>query len=465
MFRTAIERLRSMDRRTPSFSANVIYQFAGRALSFVLGIGVSIIVARYLGPKGKGIVNTLQTFLSFYGTIVLLGVPTALQYFIANRKYPIRVIIGTFCSFVLYSFFPLTFLLVFLTPHLTSTFLKSVPPLLLRVSLLFSLLTVYLTPLGQSLLGLRRFNYIFFVGSLNNFLRLAFLAFFLILLKWGVWGAFASDWLLILLNIPIGFYILGDAIRLHYFIPHLDKTILKDMLKYGLPIFLGGILWQVNARFDVFVVNSYWGASAVGLYMTGVNYTELLRLFTDSVNSVLFPQIASIPPGEARPLTSFLSRISPLYFLPLAFLLYFLSPLIIPLFFGSAFRPSITVVPYLLPGIISWIYLGFLWNHLAGRGYPHFNLYGSLVGSISTLLLDFLLIPRWGIIGASIASSIAYTLTFLVVLHFFKKLENLSFSEIFLPRKKDFIILMEKMKEMMKAIRNFRRGGERDTEG
>jgi O-antigen/teichoic acid export membrane protein len=464
MLRTILKRFERKERKAPSFSANVIYQFAGRALSFVLGIGVSIIVARYLGPKGKGIVNTLQTFLSFCG-IPLLGTPIALQYFIANRKYPIKDIIRTFCSYALYFFFPFAFLLILLTPYLASTFLKNVPPLLLRVSLLITLSSVYLYPLGQSFLGLRRFNYLFFMSSLTLFLRLAFLASFLILLKWGVWGAFASDWLLIPLNISLGFYFLSDVIRLNYFVPHLDKTILKDMLKYGLPIFLGGALWQVNARFDVFVVNSYWGASAVGLYMTGVNYTELLRLFTDSVNSVLFPQSASISPAEARQLTSFLSRISPLYFLPLASLLYLLAPLIIPLFFGSPFRPSITVVPYLLPGIISWIYLSFLWTHLAGRGYPHFNLYGSLIGSISTLLLDFLLIPRWGIIGASIASSIAYTLTFLVVLHFFKKLENLSFNEIFLPRKKDFIILIEKMKEMIKAIRDFRKGGARDAQG
>ena len=453
MLKTILKRFERKERRAPSFSANVIYQFAGRVLSFVLGIGVSIIVARYLGPKGKGIVNTLQTFLSFYGTIVLLGVPTALRYFIANRKYPIRDIIGTFCSFVLYSFFPLTLLLILLTPHLTSTFLKSVPPLLLQVSLFVSLLIVYLSPLDHCLAALRRFNYFFLIITLSLFLRLALLSFFLIILKGGVWGALASEWLLIPISIALSFYFLNDVIRLSYFYPRLEKYILKDMLKYGLPIFLGDALWQVNARFDVFVVNSYWGASAVGLYMTGVTYTELLRLFTGSVNSVLFPQIASIPPAEARQLTSFLSRISPLYFLPLAFLLYFLSPLIIPLFFGSAFRPSISVVPYLLPGIISWIYLGFLANHLAGRGYPHFNLYGSLVGSISTLLLDFLLIPRWGIIGASIASSIAYTLTFLVVLHFFKKLEKLSFSEIFLPMKKDLIILVEKFKAMRRSIR------------
>jgi O-antigen/teichoic acid export membrane protein len=246
----------------------------------------------------------------------------------------------------------------------------------------------------------------------------------------------------------LGFYFLNDLIRLSYFIPHLDKSILKDMLKYGLPIFLGGILWQVNARFDVFVVNSYWGASAVGLYMTTVNYTEFLRLFTDSVNTVLFPHTASIVPNEARELTSFLCRVSPLYFVPFALLLYLLAPMVITLFFGSAFRPSISVVPYLLPGIISWIYLGFLWNHLAGRGFPHFNLYGALLGSISTILLDFLLIPRWGIIGAGIASSISYTITFLTLLFSFIKLEKISLKNIFLPTAKDFSTLWVKIRNI-----------------
>jgi O-antigen/teichoic acid export membrane protein len=463
MFRTAIRRTRSKDRRAPSFSANVIYQFAGQVLSFVLGIGVSIIVARYLGPKGKGIVNTLQTFLSFCG-IPLLGTPVALQYFIANRKYPMKDIIGTFCSYALYFFFPFAFLLILLTPYLVSSFLRNVPPTLIKVSFLIKLITVYLIPLGYSLQALRRFNYSFIIGTLSLFLRLAFLSSFLILLKWGVWGVFASEWVLLPLQIFLGFYFLTDVIYLRYFSPHLDKTILKGMLKYGLAIFLADIFWTVNARVDVFFVNAYRGASAVGLYMTGVSYTELMRILSSSLSRVLFPQVSSISPQEASKLTSFLTRLLPLYYLIVAPILYFLAPLIIPFFFGSAFRSSVSVIPYLLPGIISWMYLSFIMNHLDGRGYPHYSLYGSLTGSIFTILLDFLLIPRWGIIGASIASSIAYTLTFLVVLHFFKKLEKLSFSEIFLPRKKDFIILMEKMKEMMKAIRDFRRGGERDTE-
>jgi uncharacterized membrane protein YgaE (UPF0421/DUF939 family) len=67
------EKLRRIERKTPSFSANIIYQFAGRVLPFILGIGVSIIVALYLGLKGKEIVNTHQSFLSSYGTMVLFA--------------------------------------------------------------------------------------------------------------------------------------------------------------------------------------------------------------------------------------------------------------------------------------------------------------------------------------------------------------------------------------------------------
>ena len=456
MFRIAIKRLISMDRRAPSFSANVIYQFTRQVLSFVVGIGVSIIVARYLGPKGKGILSTLLTFSSFHYALFFLGTPTALQYFIASRKYQIKEIIGTFCAFTLSFYFPLTFLLIILAPYLTSSFLKGVPSLLLRVSLLVSL-TGYFVPLGSTLSALRRYKFLFLMDTVSLLLRLALLSSFLIILKWGVWGAFASDWLLTPISIALSFHFLNDVVHLSFFSPRLNILIIKNMLMYGILNFVAGILWRVNARFDVFFVNTYWGASAVGLYMTGVNYTELMRLFSDAISYVLFPQVSSIPSEEARKLTSLLTRLLLLYYLVLAPIIYLLAPLIIPFFFGSAFRPSVSVIPYLLPGIISWMYYGLLGQHFLGRGFPQYNLYGNLTGSIFTILLDFLLIPRWGIIGASIASSIAYTLTFLVVLHFFKKLEKLSLSEIFLPRKNDLIVFIGKLKEIVKTIKGFQK--------
>jgi len=450
--KTRIKRLSEGERQAPSFTSNVLYQFAGRVIAFILGIATSIIVARWLGPEGKGIVSTLQTFLGFFGGIALLGLPTALQYNIANKSHPIGDIIGVFCHFVLSYYFPLTFILIFLAPYLTSSFLKGVPSLLLIISLLISLLTTYLSPLGSSLSALRRFNYVLLLGVLSSFLRLALLSLFLILLKWGVWGAFASDWSLLPLNLSLGFLFVSDVIHPRHFLPRWNKEIFSQMLKYGLAVFLSGMLWQVNARFDVFVVNSFLGASAVGLYMTGVNYSELMRLFSDSVNSVLFPQISSSSPQESRKLTSFLTRSLPLYYLPLAPLFLLLAPLVIPLFFGSAFHPSISVIPYLLPGIIAWMYLGCLWNHFSGRGYPRYNLYSSLGGSILTLILDFLLIPRWGIVGASIASSLAYSLTLLVALYFFKKLEGIPLRDIFLTRKEDIFILWDKAKEIKRNM-------------
>ena len=51
-------------------------------------------------------------------------------------------------------------------------------------------------------------------------------------------------------------------------------------------------------------------------------------------------------------------------------------------------------------------------NELAGRGYPHYNSAVSAMALVVTLLLDVLLIPRWGAMGAAAASSVAYASSF-----------------------------------------------------
>jgi O-antigen/teichoic acid export membrane protein len=60
-----------------------------------------------------------------------------------------------------------------------------------------------------------------------------------------------------------------------------------------------------------------------------------------------------------------------------------------------------------------------LTNEIAGRGYPHYNSFTSGVALILTVLFDLILIPRFGIIGAALASSIAYGTIFFVAIGFY----------------------------------------------
>jgi O-antigen/teichoic acid export membrane protein len=83
--------------------------------------------------------------------------------------------------------------------------------------------------------------------------------------------------------------------------------------------------------------------------------------------------------------------------------------------FAAAYGPLLA----LLPGIVLLGGAKVLTNEMAGRGYPQYNSIASAAGLAVTLLLDLTLIPRLGVMGAAIASSIAYAGIFVLALIFY----------------------------------------------
>jgi O-antigen/teichoic acid export membrane protein len=195
-------------------------------------------------------------------------------------------------------------------------------------------------------------------------------------------------------------------------------------------------------------VNYFKSPTAVGLYSTGVSYTELIRLLPIAINKVLFPRVSSTGEEEASKLTCLITRLLTLYLLPLALLLLLMARFIIPFLYGAKFIPSIGVVPFLLPGVIAWCYASQLGGYLSGRGYPEFSLYSNALASLITLVGDFLLIPVMGIKGAALTSSLAYGCNFLILVYFFRLKTNASLWEIFLPKRVDIKYLLEAIRKL-----------------
>ena len=112
-------------------------------------------------------------------------------------------------------------------------------------------------------------------------------------------------------------------------------------------------------------------------------------------------------------------------------------PLMIHRLYGSQFVAALIPLFILLPGIAISSQSVILYGDLAGRGGPEVGTMSTLVGLIATVLLDFALIPAYGITGAAAASTLAYTLEFLVASLFFIRHTGLSWSDVFLFRKSD----------------------------
>jgi O-antigen/teichoic acid export membrane protein len=171
---------------------------------------------------------------------------------------------------------------------------------------------------------------------------------------------------------------------------------------------LGNLATFFNYRLDVFIVNYFLDSAQVGLYAVGVLVAEALWQIPNAASLALLPRTARTLNEGAAEFTCFLLRQVLLVELVSGIALALLSPLLIPLVFGTRFSPSIAVIWWLLPGVIALSLAKVICADLAARGKPEFSSIFAFVSLIVTVVLDLVLIPRMGINGASLASSAAY---------------------------------------------------------
>jgi O-antigen/teichoic acid export membrane protein len=175
----------------------------------------------------------------------------------------------------------------------------------------------------------------------------------------------------------------------------------------------------LNARLDFAIVGALVGPAALGVYAVASRYAELLRLPGLAVNYVLYPTYARQGgAGAARDARRILPRVAiipAIVALPLGVAAIF----VIPFAYGEAFRPAIVPTWILLFGLAGVGVTGVTTAFLYGDGRPGLNSLGLGTGLVVTVVLDILLIPRFGILGAAVASCAAYLTTTFVLLRCF----------------------------------------------
>jgi O-antigen/teichoic acid export membrane protein len=186
------------------------------------------------------------------------------------------------------------------------------------------------------------------------------------------------------------------------------------LLRTGVKGQAGNILQFFNYRLDTFVLNYYQGAGAVGIYGVAVSVAEILWQFPNAVGFVIFPKAAA---SRARDLNGFTPRVFKTTLLVTAAgatLLVLGGQTFIRHLYSSAFDPAYVPLLALLPGVVLLGGAKVLAFDMAGRGYLYCNSVVSGTVFAITVVLDILLIPRWGAVGAAVASSIAYSTSLLL---------------------------------------------------
>lgn len=413
--------------------------FTAGILSLLVGVGTSVILARVLGPEGRGIYALAVLLPSLIVTFGNLGIGHATVYYVARGEFRRQEILGS--NILLSAGIGCIGILTGLVAVLffREAVFPGVSPGYLLLALVLVPLEIFFSYINYVLLGAQQVKEFNYVQIAQAVLFLVFTAFALLGLRTGITGAIVAglfSWLVVdTLVFRIARRVAG-GIDLK-----LNSSYIKRATTYGVQAHLASILGFLNYRVDMFLVNGFLGPAAVGLYGVAVGLVEKLWMLSFAASTVLFPRVAAENEEQRQKEFTPLVVRTVLWITALgAIALALLSHWIVVLLYSEAFLPAVGALQALLAGITALSAWRLLANDIAGRGFPGVNIYTGLVAVVTNIVLNLLWIPRYGIVGAAWASSVSYTVSLFGALFFYCRLSGNRWTKVIFPQRGDWAL-------------------------
>jgi len=425
---------------------------ASRLVVFLLSLVAGIILARTLGPGGRGQYALALLGPSLIVLVANLGVSNALTYHLARRTFQVDQLIGQVIPLALILGGIATAVFIVVIALFGRGLLPGVPLNLVFIaaaSVPLALFFYFSLSFSQGLEKFAAFNSLYMVNA-------AALVVFLVplfVLRGNVTVAVAAWSLSWIPTAGLGLLFLARWGRLNF---GLDPAVSRTLLRFGIVGYASFLTTFLNFRLDTFLVNLFANASQVGFYAVAVSLAETIWYISTSATTVLTPRVAAGESTESDATTGLVSRAVVGMSLIAAIVLALVAPLLVQVLFGTAFQPSVVAVWLLLPGIVALSNARVLAGYLLGRNRQQVDLAASLAGLVVTVALDLLLIPRYGFAGAAIASSIAYATTLAVDLAWVVRHSTLTVKDLLLPTPADVRVTVRRAKGVLVELRQGR---------
>jgi O-antigen/teichoic acid export membrane protein len=218
-------------------------------------------------------------------------------------------------------------------------------------------------------------------------------------------------------------------------------SLLGDSMRFGLRAWVGTLADDLNFRVDQIILAVIASEAALGIYAVAVNAYEVLLYLPGAAATALVPLIAGSPRGMRAERTLHAFRSVALVTAASAVVAALLGPALLPIAFGSSFDGSVVPFLLLLPGVLGALLLAIFTSALVASSAPGLSSLGPLASLFVGLALDFALIPPFGASGAAAAASAAFIAGGMTAVLAYRTRELFRWRELVLPRRGDLEIL------------------------
>ena len=269
------------------------------------------------------------------------------------------------------------------------------------------LLTAAETCLANYLKGCQRIKEFALQGIIHTSVIIVSNILLLLVFNMGLNGYFLSMIFAYVVTI-VYIYIAGD-LRTCHFSFRLDSSLLKDMLKYSLPLVPAGMAWWVNISADKYMISNMLSVSDVGIYSVAHKIPTILTTITGLFLSAW--QLSAIKnvntPDYKSLFSNIVKSVNCLLIVGGAFLIL-TCQLLSKILFKNDFFVAWEVVPLLTVASCFSTIAGTLASAFTAAKKTNILFISTLFGAIVNIIANYFLIHLLGTIGAAISTSLSF---------------------------------------------------------
>ncbi|GAA2267465.1 hypothetical protein GCM10010149_05030 [Nonomuraea roseoviolacea subsp. roseoviolacea] len=208
------------------------------------------------------------------------------------------------------------------------------------------------------------------------------------------------------LSIALPFFLVVGGMR--PIRPRLDRALVRRQLSLSGKYHVGWVALYLIVTIDVPLLSALDSPAAVGIYTVAVTIMTLTRIPCETIAQIALPKQASCDVEEAKHVTVRALRLMLLVSSGFVVVLVAASPWMIPLVYGDSFAGSVAPLLALAPGTVALMLVRAVEQHLVRLERPSTMTAVSVGVLCANVLLNLVMIPRWGAVGAAVASTVTY---------------------------------------------------------
>ena len=220
-----------------------------------------------------------------------------------------------------------------------------------------------------------------------------------------------------------------------------SASLLRESIVFGIRAWVGSLARFLNFRADQVLMGFIATESVLGVYAVSVNASEVLLYLPSATAVALVPLAARSDPLARIDLVLRAFRSAALITAVGIFAAALVGPPLLPLVFGPEFQASVTPFLWLLPGALGFTAMGVFSSALVASSLPGRSSLGPLISLVLGLALAVVLIPSFGASGAATAASAAFLAGGTVSLTTYRRRAEFEWSSLVLPRRGDLDVL------------------------